>query len=146
MTAINHATAQQLESFIRQIEDAEAEIAQATDNRKQLFAEVKACGFDVPTIKLILKERRKDSGDVATAVAIYETYVAALGTLSDTPLGQWALDRVSSMREARMTAEFGTVDASREALAKKTADALVTQPKPRRGKASADATDAALGA
>lgn len=83
---------ERLTSFIRRIEALEAEKAELAGDIKEVFAEVKASGYDVKVVRALLRERKMDPADLAEQKALLETYRAAVGMLADTPLGK-AMER-----------------------------------------------------
>ena len=58
---------------------------------KEVYAEAKAQGYDVKTMRQIVRLRKMDADDRAEAEALLETYKNALGMLADTPLGEAAM-------------------------------------------------------
>lgn len=89
---------EQLASIIQRIERLDEEIAAIKSDRKEIFTEAAGNGFDVPTIRAILKERAllaKHGKDVlAEREALLDAYRAALGPYADSPLGAAAMARV----------------------------------------------------
>lgn len=89
---------EQLASIIQRIERIDEEIAAIKSDRKEIFTEAAGNGFDVPTLRAILKERAqiaKHGKEVlAEREALLDTYRAALGGLADMPLGRAAMERV----------------------------------------------------
>ena len=72
-------TGERLRSFVERIENVEGEIANLNQDKKEIYAEAKGSGFDVPTIKTMIKMRRKDLNERKEEEALLETYMAALG-------------------------------------------------------------------
>jgi uncharacterized protein (UPF0335 family) len=93
MTDAINVTAEELRQFIERIEQMNAEISDITETRKEVFSEAKGRGYDAAALKEIVKRRREDAQKRETREAIVDTYLAALGQLADTPLGQAALAR-----------------------------------------------------
>ena len=83
----------QLKSIIERIERLEKEKSQLSGDIRDVYAEAKGTGFDVKALRAIVRLRKQDAGERAEQEAILETYMAALGMLSDLPLGQAAIDR-----------------------------------------------------
>lgn len=83
----------QLKSIIERIERLEEEKSQLSGDIRDVYAEAKGTGFDVKALRAIVRLRKQDAGERAEQEAILETYMAALGMLSDLPLGQAAIDR-----------------------------------------------------
>lgn len=72
-------SAAQIKSSIERIERlAEEKDAVAADIR-EIYAEAKSNGFDVKTIRRIVRERKQDAAERAEQEAIYETYAHQLG-------------------------------------------------------------------
>lgn len=66
-------------ALVERIENITAEIEGLTDDRKDIFAEAKAKGYDVPTIRKIVAERAIERNLLKTKVALLDTYRAAVG-------------------------------------------------------------------
>lgn len=73
------AAADQLRLLIERIERIEEEIKGGQDDRKDVYLEAKACGYDVKMMREIIKLRAMTPHDRAERDAILETYRAALG-------------------------------------------------------------------
>lgn len=71
--------ADHLRLFIERIERLEEEIHGLQDDRKDVYAEAKACGFDVKTMKAIVRLRKVERNARQEADALLETYRSALG-------------------------------------------------------------------
>ena len=56
------------------------EIASLNDDKKDIYAEAKANGFDVKTLKLVVKHRRQDPAEREEAETLFDLYLNALGT------------------------------------------------------------------
>ncbi len=89
--SVNTDTAQRLLSIIQRIERLEEQKKELSEDVKDIYREAKSAGFDAPTIRLIIKHRAEDAAKRAEREALLETYLAALGQLSDTPLGNAAM-------------------------------------------------------
>lgn len=72
-------TGQELRQFIERVERLEEEKQEIADQVKEVFAEIKARGFDVKAIRVILRERKQDPDSVAEQEAVVEMYKSALG-------------------------------------------------------------------
>ena len=68
----------QLKQYIERVERLEAEKTALLDDIKQFFDEAKANGFDVKTMKQIVKLRKLDKNKLAEQDAILELYRQAL--------------------------------------------------------------------
>ena len=71
--------AAELRQFIEQIEQGEAEKADAAERVKEIYAEAKARGYDTKAMRKIISDRKRDRDAVAEEEAILEVYRAALG-------------------------------------------------------------------
>lgn len=95
--SINTDTAKRLLSIIERIERLEEEKKALGEDVKDIFKEAKSAGYDVPTIRLLIKRRAEDAAkraERAEREALLEAYLSALGPLSDTPLGNAAMGRL----------------------------------------------------
>ncbi len=88
--------ADRLKSFIERLERLEDEKRDISEQIKDVKAEAKGEGFDVPTITEILKRRRMKPHDRTEREELLDLYMHALGMLADTPLGQAAIDRIAA--------------------------------------------------
>ena len=70
---------EQLRAFIERAERMNAEIKDKQDDRKEIFAEAKSAGFDVKTLKTIIRRRAQDRATVEEADALLEIYEAEMG-------------------------------------------------------------------
>ena len=75
----DNVSAQQLQLFIERIETLEEEKRGISDDIKDVYAEAKAVGFDVKTMKQLVKLRRMEAAARQEAEALLETYKAAIG-------------------------------------------------------------------
>lgn len=76
---IDKNAGEQLKKYIEAVENYESEKREVTDRIKEIFDEVRATGFDVKTIKEIIKIRRKDKTELEEAEYLLETYKEVLG-------------------------------------------------------------------
>ncbi|MBS3962694.1 MAG: DUF2312 domain-containing protein [Sandarakinorhabdus sp.] len=74
-----NVSAEQLKLFIERIETLEEEKRGLADDIKGVFAEAKSNGYDVKTMRTIIRLRRMDRNDRAEQEALLETYMSALG-------------------------------------------------------------------
>lgn len=86
----------QIKAIVDRIERLEEEKKTITDDIKDVYVEAKGHGFDVAILKSIVKERKQDRQKLAEREAIADTYRAALGMISDLPLGQAAIERATA--------------------------------------------------
>jgi uncharacterized protein (UPF0335 family) len=86
-------TNNQLHQIISRIEKLEDEKSAIGLDIKEVYAEAKSMGFDPKIIRKVVSIRAKDSAKRAEEEALLDSYMAALGMLADTPLGQAAIQR-----------------------------------------------------
>lgn len=86
-------TNNQIKAIVERIEKMEEEKLAITTDISEIYKEAKSNGFDVKTLRKIVALRKKDASKLAEEEAIMEVYMAALGMLADTPLGQAAIAR-----------------------------------------------------
>ena len=86
-------TNNQIRAIVERIEKMEEEKLAITTDISEIYKEAKSNGFDVKILRKIVALRKKDADKRAEEEAIMETYMAALGMLADTPLGQAAIAR-----------------------------------------------------
>lgn len=79
MTVLHTATAKQLKQFIEQIERLEEEKKAIAGDVKDKFAEAKALGFCVKTMRKIIRLRKQDRDTRLEEQTVLETYLHALG-------------------------------------------------------------------
>ncbi len=70
---------ERLRSFIERIERLEEEKKALADDIRDVYSEAKANGFDVKTMRQIVKLRKLDKDDLDEQEALLETYMHALG-------------------------------------------------------------------
>lgn len=78
---VGGVNAEQLLGVIERAEKLEEEKKALADDLKELFAEAKGNGFDVPTLKAILKRRKTEVSILDEREAMLHTYMHALGML-----------------------------------------------------------------
>ena len=71
--------ADQLRLLIERVERLEEEKAGMADDIKDVYAEAKGQGYDVKTMRAIVKLRKMDANARKEADALLATYAAALG-------------------------------------------------------------------
>jgi uncharacterized protein (UPF0335 family) len=79
MPNVGGIAGERLKSFIERIERLEEEKKALAEDIKEVFAEAKGVGFDVKTMRQILKIRRTDKDDLDEQEALLDTYLRALG-------------------------------------------------------------------
>ncbi|HXP12368.1 MAG TPA: DUF2312 domain-containing protein [Stellaceae bacterium] len=68
-----------LRSFIERIERLEEERRALGEDIKEVFSEAKSAGFDLPTMRQIIRIRKMDQDDRDEKQALLDTYMNALG-------------------------------------------------------------------
>jgi uncharacterized protein (UPF0335 family) len=86
-------TNNQLADIVSRIEKLEDDRALLAQDIKDILLEAKSSGFEPKLIKKVVTMRRMDKDKREAEEALLQTYMAALGMLSDTPLGQAAIAR-----------------------------------------------------
>lgn len=102
-----HVAADELRLLIERYERLEEEKKNIADDMKDVLAEAKARGFDTKTMKDIIKLRKMTAEQRREREAMLDIYKAALGMLDGTPLGRWAVERVSKPEEQPEPAKQG---------------------------------------
>ena len=72
-------TAEQLRQFIERVERLEEEKQGIADDIKDVYAEMKANGYDTKIVRQIVKLRKMEPHDRREMEQVLETYKAALG-------------------------------------------------------------------
>lgn len=72
-------TGDRLKSFIERLENLEDEKRAVQEQIKEVFAEAKGEGFDIPTMRQVLRLRRMKPHVRAEQNELLEVYLAALG-------------------------------------------------------------------
>ena len=71
--------AERLRGFVQRIERLEEEKAALAADIREVYAEAKGNGFDIKTLRAIVRLRRLDTTDRAEQEALLDLYKAALG-------------------------------------------------------------------
>jgi uncharacterized protein (UPF0335 family) len=74
-----NVSAEQLKLFIERIETLEEEKRGIADDIKDTYSEAKSNGYDVKTMRTIVRLRRMDNNARQEMEALLDTYKAALG-------------------------------------------------------------------
>lgn len=97
----NQRPADELRSFRDRIVRSEEEKQAISDGIKDIYAEAKARGYDVKALRLTVKRAREDAKARRERVETEEIaglYMATLGMLDGTPLGEAARQRAAQRR------------------------------------------------
>lgn len=87
---LNTSSRKELAEHIASIESLTEEKIAVAEKIKAQYAEAASAGYDKKAIQQIIKERLADSEKSVTQRAVTATYRRALGSLANTPLGDWA--------------------------------------------------------
>ena len=79
MTDTGGVAAERLTSFIERLERLSDEKQEVADQITDVFAEAKGEGFDIKTLRTVLKLRRMKPHDRSEQEELLEVYKAALG-------------------------------------------------------------------
>lgn len=88
--AAGSVAGKQLQAIVGEIERVNEEIKELQEQRKEMFSHAKDSGFSVATIKDVLKLRKMEPEERETRLSLIDQYMAALGMLRGTPLGDAA--------------------------------------------------------
>lgn len=83
MSELQNAAKQQLRQFIESIERLQEEQKALGGDIKDKFLEAKGVGFDVKTMREVLRLRKKSSSERQEAEALLDTYLNALDMQGD---------------------------------------------------------------
>ena len=70
---------EQLRSFIERVERCESERADLAADIREIYAEAKSFGFDTPTMRAVVRERKQDPDKRLEREALLDLYRHALG-------------------------------------------------------------------
>ena len=74
--------ADQLRAIVERIERLEEEKTAIAEAIKEVYAEAKGNGFDVPTLRKVIAARKKSADERSEAEAMMDLYLHALGMAS----------------------------------------------------------------
>lgn len=67
-----------IRSFVERIENLDTELAELNEQKKEVFSEAKAEGFDVKTLKEIIKLRKQDKEERDERETLLDLYMRAM--------------------------------------------------------------------
>jgi uncharacterized protein (UPF0335 family) len=67
-----------IRSFVERIENLDAELQELNEQKKEVFLEAKAEGFDVRILKEIIKLRKQDKGERDERETLLDLYMRAM--------------------------------------------------------------------
>ncbi|MEM9015064.1 MAG: DUF2312 domain-containing protein [Pseudomonadota bacterium] len=76
---VTTVAADRLRSFIERVERLEEEKATIMNDVKEVFAEAKGEGYDVKTLRQVIRIRKMDRADRQEQEALLDLYLSALG-------------------------------------------------------------------
>lgn len=82
----NTVSGRELMNFIERIERIREEKKQLSEDERLVFAELKASGFNTPTVRNVLKRRSAKPADVEEAEELLDMYLHAIGMRGEAPL------------------------------------------------------------
>jgi uncharacterized protein (UPF0335 family) len=71
----------QLKAFVERVERLEEEKKTIADDIRDVYAEAKGNGFDVKSLRVVVRLRKQDVNERKEQEAILDTYLHALGML-----------------------------------------------------------------
>jgi uncharacterized protein (UPF0335 family) len=77
----NSISKDQLKAIIERIERQEEERKTISDDIRDIYAEAKGNGFDVKTLRTIVRMRKQDANDRSEQEMLLESYMLALGMI-----------------------------------------------------------------
>jgi len=92
--------AEELRLLVERVERLEEEKKGIQDDIKDVYGEAKSRGFCAKTIKRIVRERKKTLDQRREEEAMFDLYRGALGMLDGTPLGNWAVEKLTKPKGA----------------------------------------------
>jgi len=81
-------SAEHLKQFVERIERLDEEKQTIAEDIKEVFQEAKSNGFDVKTLKEIIKIRKADASDLEEQEYLLDIYKRALGLLPELNEGE----------------------------------------------------------
>lgn len=79
--SVGGVAAAQLRAYVQRIERLQEEQDAIGQDKKEVYAEAKATGFDKKTLKRMVARRRQDRSDREEGDALLDLYEAAIATL-----------------------------------------------------------------
>ena len=77
--AVGKIEVENLQSYVERIERINEEIAERTEDRKDIFTEAKSQGYDKKALAKIVALRKKDQDEAEQEEAIFTVYKRAMG-------------------------------------------------------------------
>ncbi len=89
MTEVTSIPGNRVRSYVERVEQLEREIAELTEQKKEVFAEAKGEGFDVKILKEIVKLRKQDQEERDEHETLLDVYLRAM-TSEPAPIAEAA--------------------------------------------------------
>lgn len=99
---LGNRSAEQLRALVERVESLEEEKASVAARAREIYAEAKAHGYCVKTMRALVRERRLDPDERAERDAMLALYREALGALDGTPLGGAAMGAAAAGADAAL--------------------------------------------
>lgn len=93
MSNVGTINPDELRSYVERVERLNEEIKSLQTDRSDVLKEAKARGFDMPTLRSVIKARKMDQATREHQFLLLETYLRALGDFGGTPLGEASAQR-----------------------------------------------------
>lgn len=78
---LNASAQGRLRSFVERLERLNDDVDAIRQDIKEVKAEAKGEGFDVPVLMMVIKRRKADKAKLAETEAILDLYLAAIGEI-----------------------------------------------------------------
>ena len=78
---MGHNSNGQLKSVLERINTLEDQKKDISEDIKDVYAEAKSNGYDVPALRAVVKRQRADAQKLQEHEALVETYLASLGMI-----------------------------------------------------------------
>ena len=82
MNDVHGVARDQLRTIIERIERLEEEKAALTADLREVYAEAKGNGFDVKTLRSVVRLRKQETAERGEQQALLDTYMHALGMIA----------------------------------------------------------------
>jgi uncharacterized protein (UPF0335 family) len=80
MSRPGNVAGDQLRALVERIEHIEEEIRELSEGKKEIYAEAKSNGFDVKTLREVIRVRKQDQKERDAMESLLDTYLHALET------------------------------------------------------------------
>ena len=89
-----------IRSFVERIENLDFELAELNEQKKEVFAEAKAEGFDVKILREIIKLRKQDQDERDEHETLLDVYMRAMDTAPPAPVAAAEPETAAPVAEA----------------------------------------------